>query len=95
MGERRFMMATKAVHQLGDISSDVPDLMEVDEETESEYIGRWVTGFGFSGVHFPKETTRKLTDEEQAKYQRIHIGMSGMDIGPAIPAVEHKSKEQP
>ena len=88
---RRYMMATTATHKLGDISRDAPDLMEVDEETDTEYVGRWVTGFGFFNVHFPKSSTRELTaaelDKNQRidKYQRIHVTLAGTDIGPAIP----------
>jgi len=72
----KYMIATKAIHKLGDISSDEPDLCYVYEEHEDYYIGSWVTGFGFIRVKFPKETTRELTKEEVEYYnkQRIQIG---------------------
>jgi len=74
--ESKYMMATTAIHKLGDISSDEPDLCRVSEETETDYIGSWVTGFGFFGVKFPKETTRELTAEEIEKYNKMHIQIS-------------------
>lgn len=67
----RYMMATTAQHQLGDISSDDPDICHVHEETETDYIGSWVTGLGFINVKFPKETTRELTEEEILKYEAL------------------------
>lgn len=82
--EKRYMMATKAIHQLGDISRDDPDICRVYDETETDYIGAWVSGFGFFNVHFPKETTRKLNPEEIVNYQNKHLVMSGMDLGPVI-----------
>ena len=57
-------MATKAVHKLGDISRNKPDLCIVHDEDEKNYIGNWVTGFGFINVKFPKNTTRELSEEE-------------------------------
>ena len=71
----KYMMATKAFHKLGEISSPEPDLCIVKEETETEYIGNWVTGLGFFGVRFPKETTRDLTEEDVKKYDGLQIGM--------------------
>lgn len=84
----RYMMATKAIHQLGDISSDEPDLCYVYSEEGDDYVGRWATGLGFFNVKFPKATTRDLTDEEYEKFSKQHIGMSGMDLGTAVPAKE-------
>lgn len=66
----RHMMATTAIHKLGDISRDEPDLCIVYKEDEENYIGNWVEGFGFIEVKFPKETTRPLTEEEK----KSHIG---------------------
>lgn len=85
MDSIRYMMATKAIHQLGDISSDEPDLCYIEAEDGENYIGRWATGFGFVGVRFPKSTTRELTEEEREMYQKRRIVMSGMDMGPAVP----------
>ena len=72
----KYMMATIAIHKVGDISSDVPDLCYVHEETETDYIGSWVTGFGFINVRFPKETTRGLTTEEIKKYNKMSVQLS-------------------
>ncbi len=60
----KYMMATKATHQLGDISSDEPDICYIKREGTNNYVGHWVTGMGFVDVKFPKETTRDLTPEE-------------------------------
>ena len=71
----KYMMATVAHHLLGEISSDTPDICRVSEETETHYIGSWVTGLGFIYVHFPKETTRDLTQEEIEHYSKLEYGM--------------------
>ncbi len=72
----KYMMATKAMHKLGDISSEHEDLCIIERETDTHYIGRWVTGFGFIEVEFPKETTRELTAEEVEKYNKQYIQLS-------------------
>lgn len=41
-----------------DISRDDGDFFYVDETKKDSYIGRWMTGFGFVNVEFPKNTTR-------------------------------------
>lgn len=64
----KYMMATKAIHKLGDISRDKEDICRINKETEKDYIGSWVTGFGFVEVKFPKDTTRKRTPNEIKKY---------------------------
>src|SRR4030095_9111600 len=78
----RHMMATKATHALGDISRDEPDLCVIEREEQHDYVGAWVTGFGFINVRFPKETTRDLTEAEIRLYdgKRVRIGSQ-----PAIP----------
>lgn len=68
-----YAMATNAMHQLGDISSAVPDLCYLKYEAEDHYTGQWVTGFGFVDVMFPKETTRALTHEEVEKYNKLYV----------------------
>ena len=66
----KYMIATTAIHKMGDISREIdPDepmenLCRVTEEYDDEYRGMWVLGLGFFGVKFPKETTRELTQEE-------------------------------
>lgn len=78
----KYMMATTAIHQLGDISRDEPDLCHIEREEGDNYIGAWVTGFGFIGVQFPKATTRELTEEELTYYDNRGIRMGS---GPIIP----------
>lgn len=73
MTEKKYMMATKAYHKLGEISSDVPDLCVVRRETETDWYGSWVTGFGFVDVRFPKETTRELTTDEIDSYNAMYV----------------------
>ena len=72
----RYMMATAAIHQLGDISREKPDLCIIEGEEKGNYIGRWVEGYGFINVKFPKATTRELTDEEKERFdgQQVVIG---------------------
>jgi hypothetical protein len=68
---KRYMVATKAEHKLGDISRDDPDFCYVTEEDETHYTGNWAEGSGFFGVRFPKETTREAT---AAEVERIEAG---------------------
>ena len=75
--EPKYMMATKAIHQLGDISSNTPDLCMITNEDESDYIGNWVAGLGFIGVRFPKETTRELTQEEKNHWNGSMLELAG------------------
>lgn len=72
----KYMMATTAIHGLGNISREKPDLCVVHGEDDLNYIGNWVTGFGFADVKFPKATTRELTPEEIEDYhgQPLSIG---------------------
>lgn len=69
----RYMMATKAQHKMGDLSRDKPNLCHVYAEDDQNWIGSWVTGFGFFDVHFPKDTTRDLTPDEIEKYNKTHV----------------------
>jgi hypothetical protein len=75
------MMATKALHKLGDISRDEPDLCWVNKETKYHFIGHWETGFGMINVKFPKETTRELTKDEVGKYNKMHIAINNTYMG--------------
>jgi len=77
----KYMMATTAIHQLGDISRTAPDICVVRDEDEHNYIGSWVTGFGFVGVKFPKSTTRELTDEEVIVYDGMRLGIYSATSG--------------
>ena len=74
--EPKYMMATKAQHLLGDISRKEPDLCHVHAKTKENYIGSWVTGYGFIKVEFPVETTRDLTVEEIEKYNSQYVQIS-------------------
>jgi predicted RNA-binding protein (virulence factor B family) len=67
------MMATTAIHKMGDISQDKGDICAVFREDEENYIGNWVTGFGFIDVKFPKVSTRDLTEEEKDKYSKMRV----------------------
>lgn len=69
----KYLMGTKAFHQLGDISSDGYDLFLANAETENYWVGMWVTGFGFFNVLFPKETSRELTNDEIEKYNKTYV----------------------
>ena len=78
----KHMMATKAFHKLGDISSDEPDLCHVYDQDGENYYGMWVTGFGFFDVRFPKETTRDLTNDEIKYYNSKRIQINNQ---PSVP----------
>jgi hypothetical protein len=69
------MMATKAQHQLGDISQDTPGICIVHSEEGDNWIGNWIFGFGFMNVKFPKATTRELTQEEKEKYHNTWVAV--------------------
>lgn len=69
------MMATKANHKLGDISREPADICVIHSEDENNFIGNWVTGYGFINVEFPKETTRELTEGEIEEYNGVQIAI--------------------
>ena len=77
----KYMMATKAYHKLGDLSRKDVDLCIIESEDEENYIGRWVSGFGFFRVKFPKETTRELTEDEISSIDGSVYTISGQTIG--------------
>ena len=81
--KNKYMMATTAIHQSGDISRDPADICYVYEEDAENYIGEWVTGFGFVHVKFPKDMTRELTPEEVEKYHGQPTMLAG-GFGPTI-----------
>ncbi len=64
----RLMMATVAVHGLGDVSSPEPDLAIIRREDDEAFYGEWVFGAGAMGIRFPKATTRRLTPEEVERW---------------------------
>jgi hypothetical protein len=84
----RYMMATQAIHAVGNISRDEPSLAIVYRETERDYIGEWATGMGFINVRFPKETTRELTDAERALYRTKRIEVGGISRSIDIDGME-------
>lgn len=70
------MWATKAVHMLGDISRDQRDYCVVGlNPVDGNYIGNWITGFGFVEVKFPVETTYCLTRSEMATFKKKRFGI--------------------
>lgn len=75
-----YMMATQAMHCLGDISRMDPDLCVVHSETDTHYIGNWVTGFGFIGVEFPKETTRVLHPAEIERFSKMRYQINNQPV---------------
>lgn len=77
----KYMMATKAFHQLGEISSSEPDICIIHKEDVDNYIGNWVFGLGFVDVKFPKSTTRDLTPAEVEEYNGKQLVMSGLFSG--------------
>ena len=64
----KYMMATKAYHQLGDISNETPDLCIITSEDKDNYYGSWKFGLGFMGVKFPKTSTHELSQEEKNRW---------------------------
>ncbi len=70
------MIATKAIHKLGDISRKKEDICIITNEDADYYIGGWVTGYAFFDVKFPKSSTRELTAEEIEKYNSMYVQIS-------------------
>ena len=66
------MIATKAIHKLGDLSRE-EDICIITDEDDDNYIGMWVTGYGFGNVKFAKSSTRELTPEEIEKYNSMYV----------------------
>jgi hypothetical protein len=64
----RYMMATRALHGLGDLSRPEPSLALIYGEDADNWIGEWVTGLGYVNVAFPKATTRELTADERQQF---------------------------
>jgi hypothetical protein len=74
-------MATTAIHLLGDISRCPADLCIIEREEKDHYIGHWIEGLGFINVHFPKATTRALTEAEIAEYDGRRMQINGTPLG--------------
>lgn len=77
----RYMMATTAIHKLGDISRDAPDLAWITGEDGDDHIGAWVAGFGYTQVRFPKATTRELTVAEREFFNGRELELNGRPAG--------------
>ena len=75
------MMATKAYHQMGDISRDEPQLCFIYSETKDYWVGQWCEGFGFFNVLFPKDTTRYVTKEEVEEFNGRQMYINSRPIG--------------
>ena len=74
-----YKMATKAWHiACGEKASmPFPDPCYVKEEDDENFYGVWLCGSGMINVHFPKETTRDLTEEEAVKYSAKSFRLGG------------------
>jgi hypothetical protein len=71
------MMATTAVHCIGDVSRKEPSICCIIEEDAENYYGAFVIGYGLIDVKFPKVTTRELTREEQKRWDGACISVNG------------------
>ena len=71
------MKATKAEHVMGNLSRPTPELCLIDVElsTDTHYVGKWLTGWGFESVHFPKATTQELTRAERLNLSKEHAAL--------------------
>jgi hypothetical protein len=65
----RYLMATAAIHLMGDLSESDPYPCVVYAEDWDVYYGMWVLGAGFFDVRFPRATTRPPTPEEKAHWE--------------------------
>jgi hypothetical protein len=71
--ESEYLIGTKAMHKMWDVSRPEWDLFYVTWETETHRIWNWVTWFWLVNVEFPKETSRKLTKKEKDKYNKCYV----------------------
>lgn len=71
------MMATRAIHKLGDISRDTPDLCVIFGKRRGYYIGNWVCGYGFMDVRFPITTTRYPSRADKNRFNGNRVGIAG------------------
>ena len=79
---KKYMIATKANHKLGDLTRPEGDICMIKKETDEHYIGQWVFGYGMVGIEFPKNTTRTLTETEKEHYNGMKVGFVGtLDVG--------------
>ena len=69
--EPKYMMATKAYHLMGDISTETPDLCVVHGEEGDNWVGNWVTGFGVYEREVSKATTRNPTHQGKKPTKKV------------------------
>ena len=78
----KYMVATKAYHTLGSLSRPLDNpcseenLCQVSGEAGDCYVGMWVTGLGFFNIMFPKATTRELTPDEVARFNKMKFAIN-------------------
>ena len=63
-----YLLATKAIHKLGDISRDYGDIAIVSQKDDKYYCGYWANGFGFFNIKFPIDTSKIITKEEAQQF---------------------------
>lgn len=76
-----YIMATTAYHKTGNISRDKPDLAIVFSEDDDNLYGNWMFGYGFINVKFPKNTVKKLTENDIKKFNKISYGINNQILG--------------
>lgn len=59
-----YIVATTAIHKLGDISREAEDVAIVSQRDSEHYCGNWVQGFGFIDVKFPIASSRVISKTE-------------------------------
>lgn len=53
-----------AIHKMGNIGRKDDELIRIDDETSTHFIGHFCEGFGFIGVKFKKDDVRSMTKNE-------------------------------
>ncbi len=62
------LIATTAFHGSSDISRHGAPA-QIHGETENDWIGQWMEGFGLCNVRFPKSGCRNMTEAEVSKIE--------------------------
>ena len=73
---KKYMIATKAFHQLEELSRKERGICIINNKDDKNYIGMLVTGFGFFNIKFPKSFIRELTPEEVNKYNSTYVQLN-------------------
>ena len=71
-----------AIHKLGNIKRKMDDLIIIRDETETHFIGNFITGYGFIDVEYKKVDVRELTQEEKQKTLKMQVGINGRNVHP-------------